>query len=141
MSEGRPTEGPWGSGDPRQQAEYLTSYYSWLTKEQGDKGIKWVLGLYMAKQWAELLHRPDLNIKDALFFYGALESQRHNQGSNWSQMILWVNTWLRGLLDVNDLIVEELSWLSLRNPQEFDSISDFREWRPNYSSSSPKTKT
>lgn len=75
-----------------EQATNIVEYYQGLA--DGENGARWRLGLFMAEHWLHLLRDSTWSVQSAKLFLQALESERINQGSGWTDLWLRVRNWM-----------------------------------------------
>ena len=76
------------------QAHYFIHYYQSLAESEGDS---WLMGLYMAQQWLRYLKEPQVDLGEVRLFKRALEAERKNQGSGWTDLLWRVRNWINNL--------------------------------------------
>jgi hypothetical protein len=76
------------------QAHWLVNYFQGLAEREGEKGIPWMLGLFMATHWMKLIQEPCLDLEEARLFLQALEAERPKQGTGWPDLWWRVKSWI-----------------------------------------------
>ena len=76
------------------QANWLIDYFYELARREGSEGARWVLGLFMSKHWMKLIAETRPDLEEAGLFLQALEAERQNQGTGWSDLWCRVKQWL-----------------------------------------------
>ncbi|MBI3468347.1 MAG: hypothetical protein HY000_35550 [Planctomycetes bacterium] len=78
---------PWAD-----QARDFVLYYD-ICADRPSGGL-WLLGLFMAQQWARLIGDPQNHLDEARLMLRVLEAERTKQGSAWSDMFFRVRKWV-----------------------------------------------
>ena len=81
-----------------EQAKQLIQYFQGLVDRQG---AKWLLGLYMAKQWLKMLGEKHPTPEEIGLFLRVMEAERPNQGSGWSDLYFHVQYWANNISSVD----------------------------------------
>jgi hypothetical protein len=77
----------------------IAAYYQELVEWKGDK---WLLGLYMAKEWVRFLQSSHPDFEELKLFARMLEAERYNQGSRWADLCVQVARWIAEVEDTPD---------------------------------------